>query len=93
MRWSDEEYEVGDIFINVETKERFVCVEILHCGDSYYDKIYVISEEEYVQYRGSTICEESLSTFDIIHGCMMDDYEWVKSKEYEPKIVCSYYLG
>lgn len=93
MRIGDEEYSIGDLLINKSSKERFVVVDLIMCQDSYFDKLYVISESEYLSSKGLSVSEEELDTFDIIYGDELHCYEWVKLKYCDIECQTSYCIG
>ena len=83
MRYSDEEYEVGEVWVDKETGERFVCVDLKLCEDTYYDVVYIVSEEEFLENIGSNVRECDLESFDTIEDYNFDDYDWIRGRKYE----------
>lgn len=89
----DEEYQIGDVFIEKETGTRYVCVDLNLCQDTYFDTVYVISEKEYLECKSLTLLEDDLETFMCIEGCEIDGYEWVRNTKYRPCIQTAYCLA
>lgn len=83
MRYSGEEYEVGEVWVNKETGERFICIGLDLCEDTYYDVVYTISEEEFIQNRGKEVKESDIESFNTIENYNIDDYDRIKGKKYK----------
>lgn len=83
MRYSDEEYEIGQVWIEKETGERFVCISLNLCEDTYYDTVYTMSEEEFLQNKGRPMRESEIKSFNIIENYNMDKYDLIKGANYQ----------
>lgn len=83
MRYSDENYEIGELWIEKETGNRFVCIGLELCEDTYYDVVYIISEEEFLKNTNTEIRESDLKSFNAIERYNFSDYDGIRGRKYE----------
>ena len=95
VRFCDEEYKVGEIWIDKDTDERYVCIDVEMQEDEYYDEVVLVTEEYYLKVSNSFVKEDDLENYTVLNTPSgFDDFEWLKGVVYDKcKCIKEYYFG
>lgn len=77
MRMSDEEFKIGDVWVDRDSDVRYVAIDVYMNEDSYYDVITIIKEDEFVYMRNKAWTENDLQSLMTIQSYNFDDFNRV----------------